>query len=85
MVPRAKASEFFSFFSIFEKFGGVVGPTLFGIVATVAGSSRFGIVALVFFFIGGIALLTRVDIEEGKRVARAEDARTHEANAGANA
>ena len=85
MVPRAKASEFFSFFSIFEKFGGVVGPTLFGVVATVAGSSRFGIVALVFFFLGGIALLTRVDIDEGRRVARAEDARTHEANAGRGA
>ena len=77
MVPRAKSSEFFSFFSIFEKFGGVVGPTLFGVVATVAGSSRYGIVALVFFFIGGILLLTRVDIDEGRRVARAEDERTH--------
>ncbi len=76
MVPRAKASEFFSFFSIFEKFGGVVGPALFGVVAMMAGTSRLAIVALVVFFVGGIALLTRVDTEEGRRVARAEDART---------
>ncbi|HEX6588904.1 MAG TPA: MFS transporter [Longimicrobiales bacterium] len=85
MVPRAKASEFFSFFSIFEKFGGVVGPTLFGIVAQVAGSNRPAIAAIVVFFISGMLLLTKVDIEEGRRVARAEDARTHEASAGARA
>lgn len=80
MVPRAKASEFFSFFSIFEKFGGVVGPALFGIVAQSMGSNRPAILAIIVFFIGGIALLTRVDIEEGRRVARAEDARTRGAD-----
>jgi hypothetical protein len=37
----------------------------------------------VFFFVGGIALLTRVDIDEGRRVARAEDARTRVAGADA--
>lgn len=79
MVPRAKSSEFFSFFSIFEKFGGVVGPTLFGIVAQKTGSNSPAILAVIVFFVGGMLLLTRVDIEEGRRVARAEDARTHEA------
>jgi UMF1 family MFS transporter len=81
LVPRAKSSEFFSFFSIFEKFGGVAGPTLFGVVALMTGSSRYAIVALVFFFLGGIALLSRVDIEEGRRAARADDASTRVAGA----
>jgi UMF1 family MFS transporter len=70
MVPREKASEFFSFFSIFEKFGGVAGPALFGAVAVIAGSSRLAIIALVIFFVAGIALLSRVDIEAGRRAAR---------------
>lgn len=76
MVPRSKSSEFFSFFSIFEKFGGVVGPALFGVVAMMAGTSRLAIVALVVFFIAGIALLSRVDIDAGRRAARADDATT---------
>lgn len=76
MVPRAKSSEFFSFFSIFEKFGGVAGPALFGVVALMTGSSRYAILALIFFFIGGIALLSRVDIDDGRRAARADDATT---------
>ena len=76
MIPRAKSSEFFSFFSIFEKFAGIIGPALFGVIALTTGAGRLGIVALVFFFIGGILLLSRVDIEEGRRVAAAEDAAT---------
>lgn len=74
LIPKAKSSEFFSFFSIFEKFGGVAGPAVFGLVGTLTGTSRFGILALVAFFIGGIVLLSRVDIEEGKRAARRENA-----------
>jgi UMF1 family MFS transporter len=86
MVPRAKASEFFSFFSIFEKFGGVVGPALFGIVAQSMGSNRPAILAIIVFFIAGIAMLTRVDIEAGRRTARAEDERMRAADeAGAEA
>jgi UMF1 family MFS transporter len=77
MVPRAKSSEFFSFFSIFEKFGGVVGPALFAVVAQATGNNRPAILAIVVFFIAGMMLLTRVDIDEGRRIARAEDARTH--------
>lgn len=74
LLPKGKSSEFFSFFSIFEKFGGIIGPALFGLLATLTGTSRFGILALVSFFIGGIVLLSRVDIEAGRRAAREEDA-----------
>lgn len=73
MTPRAKASEFFSFFSIFEKFGGVVGPALFGVVAMLTGTNRLAIVSLIVFFVAGVAILARVDLEEGRRVARQED------------
>jgi UMF1 family MFS transporter len=76
MVPRAKSSEFFSFFSVFEKFAGVMGPLLFGLVGQITGTSRLGILALIVFFVGGIAILSRVDIEEGRRIARLADQET---------
>lgn len=74
MIPRAKSSEFFGFFSVFEKMAGILGPIVFGVASQITGTGRLGILAVIVFFIGGIALLSRVDIAEGRRVARAEDA-----------
>lgn len=71
MLPRHKTAEFFGFFSTSSKFAGIAGPLLFGIVSQVAGQSRLSIVALIIFFIVGGLLLTRVDVEEGIRVAQA--------------
>jgi hypothetical protein len=31
MTTQTKASEYFSFVSIFQEFGGVIGPALFGV------------------------------------------------------
>jgi UMF1 family MFS transporter len=74
MVPEDKRSEFFGFYSVSSKFAGILGPFLFGVVTTVTGSTRLSIVSLVVFFVGGLALLLRVDVEEGRRVARAAPA-----------
>ena len=74
MIPRARSSEFFGFFSVFEKMAGILGPIVFGIASQVTGTGRVGILAVIIFFIVGIILLARVDIDEGRRVARQEDA-----------
>jgi len=74
MVPKAQSAEFFSFFSVSGKLAGMFGPLVFGIVSQVMGNSRLGIVSLVIFFISGGLLLTRVDEEEGIRVAEEADA-----------
>ena len=74
MVPKGKTAEFFGFFSVTSKFAGIAGPFVFALVGQLTGSSRLSIVSLVFFFIVGGLLLTRVNEEEGIRVARAEDA-----------
>jgi UMF1 family MFS transporter len=65
MVPKARSGEFFGFFSMSDKFAGIFGPLVFGLVGTLTGTSRFGIVSLVFFFIGGGLLLSRVDEKKG--------------------
>jgi UMF1 family MFS transporter len=72
LVPKAKSAEFFSFFSLFEKAAGIAGPIVFGLVGQSTGTSRAGILALVLFFAAGIFVLTRVDVEAGRRAAGPE-------------
>ena len=74
MIPRHKSSEFFAFFSVFEKFAGIFGPAIFGIMAMATGSSRNAILSLIFFFVVGGALLAFVDVEAGRRAAREAEA-----------
>jgi len=74
MSPASKSGEFFGLFGIMEKFSTILGPLVFAFAATTFGSSRPAILALIVFFVVGGYLLTRVDVEEGRRVAQAEDA-----------
>ncbi len=78
MIPRHKSSEFFAFFGIFEKFGAVLGPALFAVVAGASGSSRPAILAVILFFIVGGYLLTRVDVDAGQRAAREGEKRAED-------
>jgi UMF1 family MFS transporter len=57
-----------------EKFSAIIGPLLFAIAGVMFGSSRPAVLSLILIFILGGYLLTRVNVEEGKRVAREEDA-----------
>ena len=74
MIPRHKSSEFFGFFGVFEKFAGIAGPAVFAFMIRATGSSRNAILSIITFFIVGAALLTRVNVEDGQRVARAAEA-----------
>ena len=74
MVPRHKSAEFFGFFGVFEKFAGIVGPAVFTVMVVVTGSSRGAILSIMTFFIVGGLLLSRVDVEEGRRAARRAEA-----------
>ncbi|HZD10723.1 MAG TPA: MFS transporter, partial [Candidatus Binatia bacterium] len=74
LSPASKSGEFFGLFSIMEKFASFLGPLFFAAAVALFDSSRPGVLSLVlFFFLGGL-LLTRVDVGEGRAVARAEDA-----------
>ncbi|MDX2159805.1 MAG: MFS transporter [bacterium] len=74
LSPAAKSGEFFGLYGIMERFSSILGPLLFALAVAVFGSSRPAIISLVAFFIIGGYLLTRVNIAEGQRVAREEDA-----------
>ncbi|MGH7677810.1 MAG: MFS transporter [Gemmatimonadaceae bacterium] len=73
MIPPHKSGEFFGFYSVFEKFAGILGPLLFDIAITVSGSSRNAILSVIAFFVVGAALLWRVDVREGQAVALQRD------------
>jgi UMF1 family MFS transporter len=73
MMPRSKSAEFFGFFSVSEKFAGIVGPAIFGLVSQLMGHSRLSIVSLIIFFISGALLLSKVDVQEGIRAAEIDE------------
>ena len=66
MIPKHKSSEYFGFFSVFEKFAGVAGPALFAASVTFFGSSRAAVLSVIVFFVAGALVLTRVDVAEGE-------------------
>lgn len=69
MVPKDKSAEFYGFFGISSKFAAITGPFVFAIVGQLTGSSRLGIISVASFFIIGILVLSRVDVEKGIREA----------------
>ncbi len=79
MSPASKSGEFFGFFGIVEKFSTIIGPVLFASAGLIFGSSRPAVLSLILFFIIGGLILKRVDVDEGRRVAQAEDAQAMEA------
>jgi UMF1 family MFS transporter len=74
LIPKHKSGEFFGFFSVFEKFGGILGPLVFAVVINQFQSSQLAILSVIVFFIAGGLLLLGVDMEEGERTARAAEA-----------
>jgi UMF1 family MFS transporter len=70
MIPKHKSSEYFGFFSVFEKFAGIAGPALFAVSDSIFGSSRAAVLSVIFFFVCGALVLTRVNVAEGEAHAR---------------
>jgi len=56
-----------------EKVATIFGPLVFAAAAAIFGSSRPAVLSLIVFFIVGMILLLRVDVETGRRIARAEE------------
>src|SRR5216110_2487443 len=69
MIPRHKSSEFFAFFSVFERYAGILGPAIFAWVVAHSGTSRNAILSVLAFFVLGAALLTFVDVRAGRDAA----------------
>jgi UMF1 family MFS transporter len=79
LVPPHRSGEFFGFYGVFEKFAGLFGPLLFDLVIGFTGSSRNAILSVIGFFLVGAALLSRVDVDAGRRAAAEAEAAAHAA------
>jgi len=73
LVPAPQSGEFFGLFGIMEKAATFIGPLLFAAAGVIFGSSRPAVLSLIVFFIVGMILLLRVDVETGRQIARAEE------------
>ena len=71
MIPKHKSSEYFGFFSVFEKFAGIAGPALFAVSVSLFGSSRAALLSVILFFVCGAVVLMRVNVAEGEAHAAA--------------
>ena len=69
LVPEGKEGEFFGFYNMLGKFAAVIGPILLGTVSLVTGDVRIGLLSIVALFIAGGLILSRVDFDEGERLA----------------
>ncbi len=70
VIPAAKTSEYFGFYAVVERFATILGPLVFTLSGVLTGSSRSAVLGMIAFFVVGGYLLSRVDVEEGERVAR---------------
>ncbi|MBP66614.1 MAG: hypothetical protein CMA67_05080 [Euryarchaeota archaeon] len=74
LVPETRTSEFFGFFGFLGKSAAMIGTFLYGIASSVF-DSRVAILTITIVILAGTYLTSRVDLEEGIRVAEEEDAR----------
>jgi UMF1 family MFS transporter len=75
MIPPHKSGEFFGFFSVFEKFAGILGPLFFAWAILLTGSSRVAILSVIAFFAVGAVILALVDVDAGRKAAQEAEAR----------
>lgn len=57
MIPKESSAEYYGYYSVVSKFSSIAGPFVFAVITQATGSSRDALLALVFFFIAGLALL----------------------------
>ena len=61
LTPYEKKTEFFGFFSFFNKSSAIVGPLTFGFVSYITGNQGYAILTLAIFFIVGLFILRFVN------------------------
>jgi UMF1 family MFS transporter len=74
LVPTGREAEYFSLYQACERGTSWLGTLVFGLMQQWTGSYRPAILALMVFFVVGLALLSRLDVSRGIRDASADHA-----------
>jgi UMF1 family MFS transporter len=70
LSPPARLAEFFGLWGLAVKAASIFGPITYGIVTLVfPGNHRLGIFVTGIYFVIGLALLRRIDVERGRAAA----------------
>ena len=75
MIPDGKEAEFYSFYEVSERGTSWTGPLVFGLANQMFGSLRYGILALIFYFIAGLIVLPFVNVKKAM-----DDVKSYDAN-----
>jgi UMF1 family MFS transporter len=70
-VPPGKNAEFFAFFALSDRASAMLGPLVYGTLLVATGNTRLTLLSLSLFFAAGALTLWFVDVERGRRQARA--------------
>jgi UMF1 family MFS transporter len=65
-TPDENSAEFFGFYAVAGKFASIFGPLIYGLILSITGSLRKGILSLILFFAVGMIILWSVDEEKGR-------------------
>ncbi len=74
MIPKGKEAEYYSFYEVSERGTSWTGPLIFGLANQMFGSLRYGILALIFYFIAGLIVLPLVNVNKAKEDVKKYDA-----------
>lgn len=61
ITPDDKKTEFFGFYSLFEKTSTILGPLTFGLVSWLTGNQRYAVISILIFFIIGYFAFRKVE------------------------
>lgn len=75
MIPKGREAEFYSFYEVSERGTSWTGPLIFGLANQMFGSLRYGIIALIIYFIAGMLILPFVNVKKAM-----DDAKAYAAN-----
>jgi MFS transporter, UMF1 family len=67
LVPHRKEAEYFSIYEVSDKGTSWMCPLLFGLALQFTGSYRIAILSLIVFFLAGLLVLLKVNVEQGER------------------
>jgi len=78
IIPENKSAEYYGFYNMLGKFAAVIGPLLMGTVTLLLNNmtgdaeqaARYGILSVSILFLSGAYVFSKVDVEEGERIAR---------------
>jgi UMF1 family MFS transporter len=71
LCPHGREGEIFGLWGLAVRVAMILGPVSYGLISWITrGDHRLALLSTAVFFVAGLALLTRVDVERGHRAAR---------------